>query len=241
MNQFSLKPQWVFALGQDGACTLTSEAHHQAFTSDYTAVLQKLVQGIDTDALDDAEFTLVELLNEGGFLTVNPHPHAPIWELCGANFQSIQEQFKHLKINLVDMTENKVGTDVFALMTEMLGPQSDIAAGHVTLVFADSYQKLVKAEHVAPSGSTIPVICNRMRLTIGPVLFPWSRDIGEETRNNVAYMSEPSYQLPEAFQTLQRGWAAVSLLQFLGQYKTRYVNGFVELDMTKLTQKTWPY
>jgi hypothetical protein len=231
----TLKPQRSLRQLSDGRWALTSENYHQEVLPEYVAILQKLVNGVDPDTLDDAEFTQLEYLTECGFLNVDIHPDAPAWELSGANFHSVQEQFKHVTFCVVDQTTNGVGTSLRqALLTAGLVEVTDGSA-RLTLAISDSYLDLPNVK-----GNMLPVVVNRMRVTVGPMVFPWGTHIRDEVARHEHYLPKPGYQLPPAFDALQRAWIAVAVLQFIGAQQLRYVDHFVEYDMARQEIKLWP-
>lgn len=234
--KFFLKPQWCLrqATVEGSSPSITSENMHQPLGVEYAAILQKLVEGVEADSLDDAEFTLVENLNERGFLTTQLHHDSPAWELSGYNFHSVQEQLKHSKFSIVDLTSNMVGEGLRqALIDEGLSTDDN---AKLVIVVADSYQQI----HEYPGKNVLPVVANRMRVTIGPMIFPWGQHAGDSVRQSEHYMPEPNYGLPAAFDALQRAWINASVLQFLGGMQLRYVLNFVEYNMGKQEFKLWP-
>lgn len=235
-NKLQLKPQWVLRQFPDGRWTLTTENNHQEVTAEYAAILQKLVEGVDPDTLTDAEFQLTETLSERGFLNVDNHPHAPAWELCGANFHSVQEQLKHTTFKIEDSTSNGVGESIRELLVAS-GMVEDNAAPRLVLAISDSYQELpdIGARNV------LPIVCNRMRVTVGPLQFPWSPSVRDATQKAEHYLPKPNYVLPPAFDALQRAWIAAYVLQFIGQTRLTVSRKFVEFNMGTQQLRTWNF
>lgn len=235
--KFYLKPQWCLRQAElEGtAPSITSENMHQPLGVEYAAILQKLVDGVEADSLDDAEFTLVEYLNERGFLTTQLHPDSPAWELSGYNFHSVQEQLKHSKFSIVDLTDNMVGEGLRQALIDAGVPSTEDAK--LVIVVADSYQDI--GEY--PGKIVLPVVANRMRVTVGPMIFPWGQHVGASVRASQHYMPKPRYALPTAFDALQRAWINATVLQFLGGMQLRFVRNFVEYNMGKQEFKLWPF
>lgn len=236
MTTLSLKPQWALRCLPGDRWTLTTENNHQEVTAEYAAILQKLVDGVDPDTLTDAEFQLTELLSERGFLNVDNQPYAPAWELCGANFHSVQEQFKHTTFKIEDQTENRVGDTIRELLLAS-GMIEDTTAPRLVLAVTDSYQTLPDVGN----RNVLPIVCNRMRVTVGPMQFPWSPSVRDATQKSEHYLPKPNYPLPPAFDALQRGWIASYVLQFVGQTRLPVVRKFVEFNMATQQLRTWDY
>jgi hypothetical protein len=229
-----LKPQWSLRELSGGRWSLTSENYHQEVLPEYAAILQKLVQSVEADTLTDAEFDQLEYLTARGFLNVDNHPDAPAWELCGANFHSVQEQIKHVTFWVVDTTPNGVGATIRGTLLAS-GLQEQEIDPRLTIAVSDSFQTLPNVK-----GNMLPVVCNRMRVTVGPMVFPWGTHVRDHVLASDHYMPQPGYKLPHAFDQLQRGWLAVAILQFVGTNKLRYVNHFVEYNMAQQEFKLWP-
>ena len=231
----TLRPQWILRQSSPaGKWTLTSDDAHLEVTPAQGLLLQKLTAGAEVQDLTDDEFGVLEDLSNRGFLTAEAHPDAPAWELSGANFHSVTEQFKHNTFNLIDLTNNRVGTDTSLVLTRS-GMIEDPVKPRLTIVVVDSFQKIPNLP-----GNVLPVVCNRMRVTIGPMVFPWSPSLGERVLKSEHYLPEPNYILPYAFDLLQRAWIAASILQFVGSSRLRYVGNFVEYNMGKQEFNIWP-
>jgi hypothetical protein len=109
---------------------------------EYASLLQKLVEGVDPDALSDDEFDQLEFFTSSGFVTIDNHPDAPGWELGFLNFRTVQDQFNHVTFKIIDLTDNKVGDSIReALLTAGL-KESDTP--RLTIAVSDSYQNLNK-------------------------------------------------------------------------------------------------
>lgn len=230
----SLKPQWSLRNLSNGRWSLTSENYHQEVLPEYSAILQKLVTGVEPSTLTDPEFDQLEYLTEQGFLNVDTHPDAAAWELCGANFHSVQEQLKHVTFWIVDNTPNSVGTSLRQTLLAS-GLREQEVNPRLTLAVSDSYQTLPNV-----SGNMLPIVCNRMRVTVGPMVFPWGIHVRDSVLASENYLPQPGYSLPPAFDQLQRSWLAVAVLQFVGINRLKYVNHFVEYNMAQQEFKLWP-
>ena len=234
--KFYLKPQWALRdAGADGNVAVTSENMHYPLDGKYAAILKQLVQGVDALDLDDAEFDLVEQLNERGFLTTQLDPCAPAWELSGYNFHSVQEQLKHTKFKVDDRTHNGVGESLRQSLIEA-GATEEVDEPNIIIAVVNSYLDL--EEHKGKN--VLPVVANRMRVTIGPMIFPWGEHVADSVRKSEHYMPMPNYILPSQFDALQRAWINASVLQFFGGMQLRYVRNFVEYNMGKQELKLWP-
>jgi hypothetical protein len=231
----TLKPQWSLRKLPDGRWTLTSENYHQEVLPEYAAILQKLVQGVEPNTLTDAEFDQLEYLTDRGFLSVDTNPDAPAWELSGANFHSVQEQFKHVTFSIVDQTTNGVGESLRQALLSAGMKEATDSDSRITFAVSDSYLTLPNVR-----GNMLPIVCNRMRVSVGPMVFPWGVHVRDEVAKHEHYLPKPGYVLPQAFDALQRAWIAVAVLQFIGTHKLRYVGHFVEYDMAQQEFKLWP-
>lgn len=236
MTTFSLKPQWMLRSLSGDRFALTTENNHQEVTAEYAAILEKLVAGVDPDTLTDAEFKLTELLSERGFLNVDNHPDAPAWELCGANFHSVQEQLKHTTFKIEDSTSNAVGASIRELLLAS-GMVEDTKNPRLVLAVSDSYQSLPEVA----GRNMLPVIVNRMRVSIGPIQFPWSPSVRDATQKSEHYLPHPNYTLPAAFDSLQRSWTAAFILQFVAQTRLGVTRKFVEFNMGTQQMRTWDF
>lgn len=231
-----LKPQWVLRHLSGDRWFLTSEKNHQVAPPDYVNLLQRIVQGVTLDDLDDEEFDKLTYLVENGFITTDPdhHPDAPAWELSGANFHSVQQQLKHVTFKILDSTNNKVGESIRQALLGS-GMAEVWPSPRITIVVTDSYRTLPDT-----TGVMLPVVCNRMRVSVGPLVFPWGQNIRDRVTTTESYLPHPGYTLPQAFDQLQRGWLSVAIIQFIATTRLRYVDHFVEYDMSAQEFKTWP-
>lgn len=235
----TLKPQWALRQLLDGSWALTSENYHQQISQDYVEVLKKAETGIDPDSLSDAEFDQLNYLVDRGYLNMAVNDVAPAWELSGAVFHSVQEQFKHTVFAVVDNTDNKVGESITNALLEA-GLKQGLATDADTKLVISVSDSYLTVERVKDK-TVLPVVCNRMRVSLGPMVFPWSdKQVDELVRPHEHYLPKPNYKLPKAFEDLQRAWINVSILQMIGQTKLRYVDNFIEFDMSKQMFNTWP-
>lgn len=230
----TLKPQWSFRSLPGGRWALTSENFHQEVLPEYAAILQKLVVGVEPDTLTDAEFDQIEYLTERGFLNVEVHPDAPAWELSGLNFHSVQEQLQHVSFRIIDLTKNGVGASVRELL--LASGMREAENARLTIAVASSYLDLPNIE-----GNVLPVVCNRLRVTVGPMQFPWTPSVADSVRSSEHYLHEVRYTLPAALDQLQRAWIASAVLTFIGGQKLKFVTSFVEFNLQTFGQKLWHY
>jgi hypothetical protein len=231
-----LKPQWLLKSTGVGEALLVSENVKHVEPLDRQKFLDRLVVGIDVTDLDDDEMELLEAYNARGFLAFDPHPSMAGWELHGAAWADVQEQLKHVTYNFIDLTKNSVGQLVADGLEENgMYPADD---AKLTLVFADSYLDLPDM----PGKTYLPVICNRMRLWLGPMCFPWTKlNVRTFVRLNESYLDTANYSLPLAFHNLQVAWLITALLQLVALNHSRYVGSFVELNMLKMKTVIHPF
>lgn len=200
---------------------------------EYASLLQKLVEGVDPDALSDDEFDQLEFFTSSGFVTIDNHPDAPGWELGFLNFRTVQDQFNHVTFKVVDSTDNKVGDSIReALLTAGL---KESETPRLTIAVSDSYQDLPNVE-----GNMLPVVVNRMKPSVGPMVFPWGDHVRDLVLKSEHYLPKPNYKLPDAFDKLQRAWVSVAVLQAIGAPKLRYTRNFCEYDMSEQEFHLWP-
>lgn len=235
MTQLFLRPQWCFRTRQsDGWCLLTSENFHQTMPPEFSPLLNRLVDGLDPTTLTDAEYTQIEDLNGRGFISISKQPHAPAWELAGANYQIIQEQFKHVTFYIECSTD----FEEHASIIEKILIESGLTRknyGRLGIQISDSYTKLRPL-----SGNWLPVILNRMRPQIGPLVLNDQANPADLIRGSDQYMPQTNYILPSAYRELSLSWAATTILQFIGRLDLDLMNNIVEFDMSRLEVKKWP-
>ena len=231
-----LKPQWLLKTTGCGEPLLVSENFKHVEPLERQAFLERLATGIDVADLDDDEMELVEGYNTRGLLAIDAHPSMAGWELHGQAWANVQEQLKHVTYNYIDLTKNGVGKLVADGLEENgMFPADD---AKLTLVFADSYLDLPDLG----DKTYLPVICNRMRLWLGPMSFPWTKlNVREFVRLNESYMDKANYNLPQAFHNLQVAWLTTALLQAVALSHSRYVGSFVELNMLKMKTVICPF
>lgn len=236
-----LKPQWSLRQLANGQWALNSEdAFITDITPDQVNILRKAEIGISQDSLvddiTDEEFTHLETFINRGFINQGEvGADAPFWELAGAYYHSVKEQQKHLSVSCFDMTSNQVGSQVMDLL-ERSGVQTRTGRKNVTLVFVDSMNDIPSSI----AGVVMPVVCNRVRVTVGPLLFPWSYSDTKTLKPNEAYMDRANYELPAAAQALQVAWVANNILQYLNANRLRFVRHIAELNMAKMEVALWP-
>lgn len=233
MTTLTLKPQWAFRVFPDGRCFLTSETRHLAVQPEFADLVQKLSVGVDPDTLSDEEFDRLQYFNDNGFISVDNNPDSPGWELGLLHFHTVQEQLKHVTFKIIDQTENKVGDSIRQTLLEAGVSESE--SPKLTIVVSDSYQDLPDCD-----GVMLPVIVNRMKLSVGPLVLPWGVHVRDLVMKSEHYMPKPNYKLPAAFDTLQRAWVGAEVLQAIGASKLRYINRFNEYDMSTQTFNVWP-
>lgn len=231
----TLKPQLSLRQHPDGNLSLTSENFNQAVLPENSALLQKLVHGVEPDTLSDTEFDQLIYLADCGFLNTSTDLNAPAWELSGANFHDVQKQFKHITFTVIDQTINGVGESLRrSLLTAGLKEATNNSP-RITFAVSDSYLTLPNVR-----GNMMPIVCNRMRITVGPMVFPWGSHVRDEVAKHKHYLPKPGYELPPVFDALQRAWINVAVLQFIGMNKLRYAGHFVEYNMGQQEFRLWP-
>jgi hypothetical protein len=232
MTTLTLKPQWSFRVFPDGRCFLTSETRHMSVQPEYAEILQKLVGGVDPSTLTDDEYDKLEFFTNSGFISIENHPDAPGWELGFLNFNTVKEQFNHVTFSIIDQTPNAVGDSIRE--TLLTAGMKESETPRITIVVSDSYQDLPNLP-----GNMLPVIVNRMKLSVGPMVFPWGDHVRDLVMKSEHYMPKPNYKLPDAFDKLQRAWVCVAILQAIGAPKLRYARNFCEYDMSNQEFHIW--
>ncbi len=232
-----IKPHWYYS-NVNGIPTLASENWHQQFPIEHTALIEKLVQGVDPDDLSDEEFAQIEQLSNSGFLAHKVETDASAWELSGLNYHNVKEQFKHNTVRLIDLTPNGVGSDIGAALirggVKIVDIDDDTA--RITLVVANAYTDITPPK----AGTWLPVIANRVRLNVGPLQFTWSPSIVDAVANNPKYMRNVGYELPSVFAALQVPVLTMLLAQLLAKPQLKYVGNVVEFDLGRQKEVVWP-
>jgi hypothetical protein len=228
-----LKPQFTLRVTPGGKPCLTSESYHLEIDPARVPLLRKLVDGIDPELISDHDMAELISLNSQGFLSIIDHPDAPIWELSPGSFQTVHEQFSHVTFRIVDKTYNKVGDSVREHLLSSGLKEAENA--QLVLALVDSALDLPDVE-----GNMLPLVCNRSRITVGPMCFPWRKNFRELIKYSETYLPTVNYKLPAVFDSLQRAWLSVAVLQFVGLNRLRYVSNCVEYNMTKQEFKIWP-
>jgi hypothetical protein len=104
------------------------------------------------------------------------------------------------------------------------------------LLLADSFLELPDSLG-APA---LPIVCNRLRISLGPLVLPWHRHVRDVTTGSEHYMASTAYSLPEAYDDLQKSWLATRVLKFVACSQLRFVNNIIEYNMITQETKTWP-
>jgi hypothetical protein len=232
-----IKPQWYYS-NVKGVPALVSENWHQEFPIEQTALIEKLVQGVDPDDLSDEEFAQIEQLSNSGFLAHKVEADAPAWELSGLNYHNVKEQLKHITVKLVDLTPNSIGPELGAALIRSGVKVVDIedSKAHITLVVANAYTDI----RPPTTGIWLPVIANRVRLNVGPLQFPWSTSIVDAISQNPKYLRSVAYKLSHVFAELQLTVLTMMLVQLIVKPQLKYVGNIVEFDMSTQGVKLWP-
>jgi hypothetical protein len=234
MTTLNLKPQWYFRRLANGKCALTSENSHVELSGDYADLLQRLVSGVSSTELTDEEFQKVTEFSNAGYLSTHGDPAAISWEMQGGDFHYARLQLEHCTFLIDDTTDNQVGLDVRSLLLAS-GMHESLDAPRIVIALASSYTRLGRFN----GRSVLPVVCNRMRCTVGPVIFPWGEHLSDAVATNGSYMPEPQYKLAPAFDALQRAWIATCILKFVGMSRLTYATSFVEFNMGTQEVKLW--
>lgn len=236
--QLLLKPQWTFFPGSPEG-TLVDEHVRHPIKESLAPLITRLIGGVDAATLSDTEMQQLEFLNSKGFIAVTNDWIAPAWELSGAHYSTVLEQFQHVTVTVIDRTHNAVGAAVAAnLRAAGLTYVNTPAEARLTFVISDSYLDLPDLD-----STWIPVICNRMRTWIGPMQYPWKRaSVSEIVKStNGLYVDKVRYRLPSYYDELQRAWITAALLQLVGLTRLKYAHVMTEHNMTLLRTHDHPY
>ena len=117
--------------------------------------------------------------------------------------------------------------------------EAEPSTERICLVFVDSYEDIRNLP--TTTVTQLPVLCNRMRLWIGPLQFQWTRPrLYEQVAGNDAYIDRLNYVLEERYDQLQRAVLAALIPQIVGTIKLEYVRCMVEYNMMALRSRIWP-
>lgn len=224
-----LKPQ-IFLKLIDESPTLIDEHQYVTERQEHAALLQRLVDGVDEDTLTDEEFEQIEYLNNKGYLSIIDDPEAPAWELVGVPYSTLINQRKHLSFSVDDKTSNGLGEDVGQRLVRF-GFARDEESPRLILAFSDTYLNLPEETSKTPF---LPIVCNRMKLWLGPIQFEWSSSVIKKVKSNSLYIDNSRYKLPAVYDELQRAWIAGALSQMIARSQLRYVGCLYEYDMTRM-------
>lgn len=228
-----LKRQWLLRrFGQ--RTTLTCETQHHLVPQRHADILPRLAEGIEATDVTLEEFASIEYLNDRNYLMFVDHPDAPAWDLHNAkNFKQVQEQFRHVTFDVRDTSRERVGDYLRDALVRAGMCEAD--PPRLRLLVANSYNELPDSDTPA-----LPIVCGRMRLSLGPLILPWRQHIRDMTLSSPHYMPTVSYTLPPVFDDLQKAMAAARVLQFVALCQLRYVNNVVEFSMLEQESKLWP-
>lgn len=230
--KIKLRPQWSL-LDLGSKHSFVSETHSYDIEAEYLPIAKRLVEGIETSDLSDAEFDEVETLTARGVLTFVDHEDAPFWELARADFYTVSSQLKHVTFNVIDLTPNGVGEEI----REILLSSGLVLAEtpKLNIVVADSYHDI--GEY---NGPTLPIVCNRMRLQFGPIVFPWGTNVRDVINENSLYLPRPNYKLPVVYDKLQRAWLAMMVIRLIALNRYGCYKNIVEYNLGTQEFKLWP-
>lgn len=238
MPNLFLKPQWSIQADPAGQSVMVvSELRVHTFPVGRSALIRRLVKGVDPDDLSDREFEQVnEMVDMGLVSTVIDESTVP-WELEGYQTATVTEQLNHLTVQILDHTRNALGDGIKAAL---------IAAG-VKVVEADDHPRLLVlvtdslGAHIPTNVSIpiLPVVANRYRLTVGPLTTDRGVNHLEVASENAAYLKTPRYELTPMYDALQRAWLPAAIFQFISTVSLRY-GTIVEFNMTNQEFKQWP-
>lgn len=228
-----LKPQWYLTQEAEDKTRLTSELLTNVYPQSHQALLLKLQAGVDSDDLSDEEFQLLETLNNLGLVASTTDATAPVWEMHGAPFQHVQQQFKHTTIKIHDYSKQQVG---MAIRQQLLDAGlSESENPILNLVFTNSFVDIPKMNGVA-----LPIVVGRVRWSMGPYLFPWRTEtVADLVAQSPHYMREPNYELPPAFALLEQGLTVVNILQTIALNRPLLVNNTIEHNMITQERVVW--
>lgn len=231
-----LKPQW-YLNDNDGSVSLTSETRHEDFPPEDAPLLRRLAAGIKhASELTPQEFERVVALNERGFLGTENHQSAPAWELAGLNFHQAQEQTQHLQIKVVDLTGSPSGVYLWRALHSLGCKLSNTP--NITLVLANSYHDIKER----PAGTWLPIIVNRVRISMGPMQFDWSSEsslVEKLGRLNHNPLPAAKYRLPMIFQNAQDALIAMRVARFLLTPQLRYVDEGWHINIATTEVARW--
>lgn len=232
--QIKLKPYFTFDPTATPPC-VRSESLYIPLNELQVALMAKLVVGLAATDVSPFEFKVLEKFNEQGLITFFDHPQHGVIGQHGIELRRALELLATVTVKVVDLTGQHAEYLIDRLKGLGVTIVDQTASAALTIMVADSFTKLPN-----PVGPTLPVILNRFRPSIGPLMTEWRTNIAEQTMANVAYMVEPNVSLPAAFDDLQRAWAVVNIYQFIIRTESSKVNNVVEFNMPKMKQDWWP-
>lgn len=236
-----LKPQWRLRKSEDERWSLVSEGSTLvSVTPEQASILQKAAVGISPEAfvneITDAEFAHLGSFINRGFIDQNESgKDAPFWELGGAYYHSVKEQQKHLTVSVRDLTRNSLGAEVLDLLVQS-GIRTEGGRQSITLLFVDSMTDI--PEDLA--GVVLPIVCNRVKVTVGPFMFPWSYRDQKRPVPSESYAGTAAYELPVVAHALQVAWVANNVFQYVSANRLRFIRHMSELNLAKLEVSLWP-
>lgn len=215
-----------------GYWTLTSELRHEVIDQTTAKFLERLIDGLSIDELTELDMPMLTRLNDQGVVEtrqdgVANDPSKPFWELAGYSWQTITAQTKHIRYGFTFDAECKsTALAILDLVSETIGkppePNPNVII-HVTFS-----AKSVKACE-AP---ILLLVCDRLKVSAGPVLFPWSSSKAvDKVRGGESYVDKVDYKLTPALAHMQVSWLAAAALQVLQGLRLRYVQSIVEFNV----------
>lgn len=235
MSLVYLRPQWHYHAESGGTGSLVSETmHHPSFSAEHSDILNRLSTGLEVDDLNEDQFKILRDFINRGFVALDASNESTHWELSGIIPQTVEEQ---LKQNTFSWWSNVSEQSSNTLKSMLLkgGMIEELNDPRISILVADSFCSV--PDSALPA---IPVILDRVRVSIGPMIFPWRTNVRDIVSRNPAYMKEIKYEVPEPFSTLGANWAAAAILQFIAGSKILYVNNTVEFNVMTMEQKIWP-
>lgn len=234
MNTLKLKPQFNISI-HENRLYLFDENKTTEEPIELAELFKKLEVGIDVDSVSDSDFEKIQTLTERGYISLSDSDSAAIWELCGVPITTVEQQLAHFKVSIIDRTCNNVGQSVKDdLMTA--GVKVVESDATLCLLFVDSYFQIQETD----PKPYLPIVCNRLKLWLGPVQHEWTSSIVESVKKNHLYADEIKYKLPLTFDLLQRSWLSSAILSMIVRSELRTTSALYMYNMKNFSIGVFP-
>lgn len=210
-----IKPQYLLRKHLGDYWTLTSENKHEVLDQTTAEFMTRIEKGLDIADLNENEMPLLSRVNDLGYVeirdaeSVPPLTAQPFWELVGYKWQTLTAQNHHLTYNLLCDTDLlDVLNRVKGLVAPTIGEPS--ADCRLVVFITDS----LKRARVINNRPTLILVANRLNISAGPVLFPWSSS-GTLSRlqGGLEYVDAVQYKLTVDLVAMQDAWLASVIIK----------------------------